>query len=77
MRRSTDDTQRPPTSTERPSLPANRAFVLQFAEPGGRDASLRGRIEHVTTGRTAFFASWEQARDFVERALAEVDDQAK
>lgn len=54
-----------------PSLPSNRAFVVQFR---WRDAALsrgcNGRVEHVSSGRAGRFESWEELREFVERVLA-------
>lgn len=50
-----------------PSLPASRAFVVQFraidlTAPGA------GRVEHLLTGDTIRFASWDELRD-TEEAL--------
>jgi hypothetical protein len=60
---------RPPASTSPPELPADRAFVVQFrvADPWPRAA---GRVEHVVSGETARFDSWQELRAFVEGVLA-------
>ena len=43
------------------TLPANRAFVLQF-KPGvdNGGSSYAGRIEHIESGRVEFFYSTEE-----------------
>lgn len=51
-----------------PSLPASRAFVVQFraidfTAPGA------GRVEHFLTGDTTRFESWDELREFIEKAL--------
>ncbi len=46
------------TQQKRPALPAERAFVVMLradCQPTTED--LRGRIEHVRTGRTTHFGS--------------------
>jgi hypothetical protein len=77
MSRIADDLQPAETSSQQPSLPANRAFVLQFAAPPGRGRSCCGRIEHVTSGKTVLFGSWKQLRDFVDRILSEVAGESR
>jgi len=47
-----------------PTLPANRAFVVHF-----RPGESGGRIEHVVSGATASFESWEHLQRFVEQVL--------
>jgi len=54
-----------------PTLPSNRAFVVQFratAEQMYGDCA--GRIEHVVSGQATRFESWEQLRRFIEEVLA-------
>jgi hypothetical protein len=53
-----------------PSLPSDRAFVVQFRSPT-EDEPLRceGRIEHLASGQATRFQSWEQIRYFVEQTL--------
>lgn len=62
-------------SGNRPSLPADRAFVVQFraANEGSHDVRM-GRVEHLTTGQTAHFRSWDGLRQFVGRTLVSVED---
>jgi hypothetical protein len=60
------------TSTEQPSLPANRAFVVQFALPAAGGASDSGRVEHVASGEATQFDSCDQLRRFVVRVLAQL-----
>jgi hypothetical protein len=58
-----------------PSLPTNRAFVVQFrAQPGGTPPHCAGRVEHVVSGQATHFASWEQLMRFIERVLTTVRD---
>jgi hypothetical protein len=74
MTRPTENLQMPSHSLEQPALPTNRAFVLQFTRATDRGASACGRIEHVSSGKTAQFGSWKQVRDFIELVLAGVVD---
>ena len=57
-------------------FPAHRAFVVQvaMAELGMPDSPL-GRAEHVVSGQAAHFASWAELVAFIERVLAEVEEQ--
>ena len=49
-----------PEESERPLSP-ERAFVVQFREPsGGAGHGFAGRVEHMTSGRAARFASAEE-----------------
>jgi hypothetical protein len=59
-----------PTPRDRPRLPADRAFVVQFR--GSRSAPLvepSGRVEHLISGVAAEFASWPELHRFVARVL--------
>jgi len=59
-----------PADTSRPELPAERAFVVQFRAPTPAHAfPVAGRIEHIVSGRTGRFDSWEELRGFVESVL--------
>jgi hypothetical protein len=51
-----------------PTLPAERAFVLQFESNCGFERDLRGRVEHVACG----CAPRSRGRDELESFLAEV-----
>lgn len=56
------------------SLPADRSFLLQFRarrlDAGSSEVS--GRIEHVESGRSGHFESWNGLRRFIERTLGDV-----
>jgi hypothetical protein len=61
---------------EQPVLPGGRAFVVMLradCDPTRQD--LRGRIEHVRSGRTTHFASVAELLAFVARITT--DDAAK
>jgi hypothetical protein len=53
------------------SLPSDRAFVVQFAAERRDDGAVRGRVEHLASGRAVRFASWAQLREFLEDRLAD------
>jgi len=59
-----------------PSLPSNRAFVVQF-RAGAIDAAqtYEGRVEHVVSGQTGRFHSLEELLAFMTRVLTEVQEQ--
>ena len=50
-------------------LTANRAFVVQFPASAHRDLRMRGRVEHVVTGRSARFGSMAELHAFFEETL--------
>ncbi len=53
---------------ERPALPAGRAFVVMLrADYDPRREDVRGRVEHVRSGRTTHFASLAELLDFLVR----------
>jgi hypothetical protein len=53
-----------------PSLPSNRAFVVQFRLPSaGRPMMWEGRVEHVVSGQAQRFESHEQLWAFITRVL--------
>jgi hypothetical protein len=56
------------------SLPADRAFVLQFRTSAGADPAWpwAGRVEHVVTGRAARFEDWATLRAFIARTLRDL-----
>lgn len=59
-----------PAPTHAPTLPSNRAFVVQFrvgTADGSDDRS--GRVEHLTSGQAARFASLEELLAFMARVL--------
>ena len=56
-----------------PSLPTNRAFVVQFrAQPTGASPSYDGRVEHVVSGQGTRFHSLEELLAFMVRVLRQV-----
>jgi hypothetical protein len=56
-----------------PTLPSNRAFVVQFrVTKGAAQIPPTGRVEHVVSGQATHFQSWEHLQRFVEKVLAEI-----
>ena len=56
-----------------PTLPSNRAFVVQFrAATGSASGRCSGRVEHIVSGQATHFESWEQCQHFIEQTLAQV-----
>jgi hypothetical protein len=60
-----------PATSPTQSLPADRAFVVQFPATAGPplDGTRRGRIEHLLTGHAGRFTAWSELHDFVEQAI--------
>jgi hypothetical protein len=59
-----------PPDASLPELPADRAFVVQFRGQAPAQAlRVAGRVEHVVSGQTMEFDSWDQLRRFVEETL--------
>ena len=55
---------------EQPSLPARRAFVVQFrAGAELEQGSFTGRVEHVLSGQATKFSSVEELMAFFVRIL--------
>jgi hypothetical protein len=53
-----------------PSLPSNRAFVVQFRLPSEANLMVwEGRVEHVLSGQAQRFESQEQLWAFITRVL--------
>jgi hypothetical protein len=60
-------------SQSHPSLPTNRAFVVQFrAQPTDSALSWEGRVEHLSSGQVLRFHSPEELLAFLDRVLTEV-----
>jgi hypothetical protein len=60
-----------------PSLPSNRAFVVQFrSPPTGVSPSYDGRVEHLVSGQVARFHSLEELLAFMIHRLTEVEEQS-
>jgi hypothetical protein len=61
-----------------PSLPTNRAFVVQFrAETEAERGRWVGRVEHVVSGQATHFASLEELLAFIARVLTAVHAQSR
>jgi hypothetical protein len=58
-----------------PSLPTNRAFVVQFrAQPTDSTPFWEGRVEHLSSGQVLRFHSPEELLTFLTRVLTEVPE---
>jgi len=58
-----------------PSLPTNRAFVVQFhAQSLEAPLSWAGRIEHLVSGQVGRFHSPEELLEFLNRMLTAVQE---
>jgi hypothetical protein len=60
-------------TTKEPTLPTNRAFVVQFRSQA--EATLpryEGRVEHLVSGQAVHFQSWEELQRFIEQILTSV-----
>jgi hypothetical protein len=61
-----------------PSLPSNKAFVVQFrAQPADAPLSWEGRVEHLTLGQVLRFSTPEELLAFLARVLTEVQTQKR
>jgi hypothetical protein len=60
-------------TTRKPSLPTNRAFVVQFRLQA-ESILLRyeGRVEHLVFGQAAHFSSWAELQPFIDQILLSV-----
>jgi hypothetical protein len=62
-------------SHSQPSLPTNRAFVVQFrAYPTSASPRYEGRVEHLDSGQVARFHSLEELLAFMLRVLTDVEE---
>jgi hypothetical protein len=58
-----------------PSLPSNRAFVVQFrSQPADASLFWQGRVEHLTSGQVLRFHTLEELLTFLARVLTEVQE---
>jgi hypothetical protein len=56
-----------------PTLPTNRAFVVQFrAQPSAASGGWEGRVEHVVSGQVTHFHALEELLAFIRRVLTDV-----
>ena len=64
-------------SRSQPSLPTNRAFVVQFrTQSTEASPSYTGRVEHVVSGEMARFQSLEEMLAFMIRVLMQVQHES-
>jgi hypothetical protein len=64
-------------SDAHPSLPTNRAFVVQFRLPAaGAAPTYAGRVEHVVSGEIRRFQSLEELLEFMVGMLGRVPHDA-
>lgn len=57
-------------SNTEPTLPSNRAFVVQFRVVAEQTSdNCAGRIEHLVSGQAVRFESWERLRRFIQEIL--------
>jgi hypothetical protein len=60
-------------SRPQPTLPTNRAFVVQFrAQPSGASRGWEGRVEHVVSGQATHFHSLQELLTCIRRVLPDV-----
>lgn len=50
-------------------LPANRAFVVQFAAEPAKEDLFHGRAEHLASGQVVQFKSLDHLAEFVAEVL--------
>jgi hypothetical protein len=60
----------------KPTLPSNRAFVVQFRTQPCGAAAWGGRVEHLASYQTARFHALDALLAFMRRVLTEVEAQA-
>lgn len=62
------------TRSNEPTLPRDRAFVVQLrGDAALDDGAVRGRVEHLVTGETARFETGDQLCRCLMRLLAAAD----
>jgi len=61
-----------PTTQPPPTLPAWKAFVVQFSLETARVRACAGRVEHLSSGRRARFSSAAELLAALDKLLAEV-----
>ena len=62
------------TARDQPSLPTQRAFVVQLhSESKLAKGQFKGRVEHIVSGQSAHFSSMKALKAFMERVLAEAE----
>lgn len=64
-------------STNKPSLPTNRAFVVQLhADAQVEQGELRGRVEHYVSMRAKHFHSLEELTAFMAQVVTTLEEDA-
>ena len=63
--------------SDAPSLPANRAFVVQFSRDDGDGSLFGGRIEHIESGRVELFYSREEMDKKFQALLDQIRSDSK
>jgi hypothetical protein len=80
MKSKPSGTPRPPPPSESedvPALPVWKAFVVQFTrETSSQTGAFSGRIEHLSSGRRARFASTKELLATLGRMLDELGETA-
>ena len=62
------------TGQGQPSLPTQRAFVVQLhSESKIAKGQFKGRVEHIVSGQSAHFSSMKALKAFMQRVVAEAD----
>jgi hypothetical protein len=61
----------------KPSLPTDRAFLVQFRIHSTAASPYEGRVEHVVSGQATRFHSLDELLAFMIRVLAEVQAQSE
>jgi hypothetical protein len=61
-------------SQSQPTLPSNRAFVVQFRAWPSASPSWAGRVEHLVSHQVARFHSLDELLAFMIRVLTEVEE---
>ena len=64
-------------STSQPSLPTNRAFLVQFrVQPTEASSFYAGRVEHVVSSEVTRFQSLDELLAFMLRVLLHVQQES-
>ena len=64
-------------TTSQPTLPAWKAFVVQFSrEANSPSGTFSGRIEHLSSGRRVHFASSDELVTVLARMLGDLGEPA-
>ncbi len=64
-------------SQSQPSLPTDRAFVVQFRpHPAGASPSFEGRVEHLASYQVARFHSLEELLAVMVGVLGDIEAQS-